>query len=77
MGVARDARQQFGDAVRAFRREAGLTQEQLADKTGLHVTYIAGIETGRRNPSLKTILSLAEGLGVSASELLRRSEGGF
>ena len=48
MTVARDARQQFGDAVRALRREAGLTQEQLADKTGLHVTYIAGIETGRR-----------------------------
>ncbi|MDQ2986906.1 MAG: helix-turn-helix domain-containing protein [Armatimonadota bacterium] len=73
--MARDARQRFGDAVRALRREAGLTQEQLADKTGLHVTYIAGIETGRRNPSLRSILALADGLGVAASELLRRMEG--
>lgn len=62
--------------MRELRREAGLTQEQLADRSGLHVTYIAGIETGRRNPSLRSILSLAEGLGVAAFELVRRMEPG-
>jgi transcriptional regulator with XRE-family HTH domain len=73
--VKRDAGRQFGEAVRALRHEAGLTQEQLADRSGLHVTYIAGIETGRRNPSLKSIVAFADGLGVAASELLRRMEG--
>ena len=72
--MKRDVERRFGDAVREIRREAGLTQEQLADRSGLHVTYIAGIETGRRNPSVRSIVALAEGLGVDAWHLLERSE---
>ncbi|HTQ10852.1 MAG TPA: helix-turn-helix transcriptional regulator [Fimbriimonadaceae bacterium] len=56
--------------VKALRAEKGLTQERLADASGLHVTYIAGIESGRRNPSLKSLAALARGFGIAVAELL-------
>ena len=46
-----------------------LSQEELADKAGVHRTYMGGIERGERNPSLKNIAAIADGLGVSLSEL--------
>ena len=55
--------------VKALRRQRGLTQEQVADRSGLHVTYIAGIEGGRRNPSYISLLALAKGLQAEPSEL--------
>jgi transcriptional regulator with XRE-family HTH domain len=64
----------LGRAVRALRSEAGLTQEQLADESGLHATYISGIERAQRNPSFLTLDRLAAGLGVSAAELIGRAE---
>lgn len=70
--MAPSLEQRLGDAVREFRREQGITQEQLSESSGLHVTYIAGIETGRRNPSLKSLVALANGLSVKVSELLAR-----
>lgn len=65
---------QLGNAVREIRKELGWTQETLAEHSKLHVTYIAGIETGKRNPSLRSIVALAQGLGVSPSTLLKRME---
>lgn len=70
-----DLELRLGNAVREFRKELGWTQEQLAEHSKLHVTYIAGIETGKRNPSLKSIVALAFGLRISPSELLKRMEG--
>jgi transcriptional regulator with XRE-family HTH domain len=61
---------QFGDRVRAERNKLGISQEQLAFKTGLDRTYISGIERGRRNPSLKNISRIAEALNLSLSKLL-------
>jgi transcriptional regulator with XRE-family HTH domain len=69
--MADTVQQQLGQRVRDLRLRAGLTQEGLSDRSGLHVTYIAGIETGRRNPSLMSIVAVANGLGLAASELLR------
>lgn len=63
--------QRLGDRVRSLRKELGLTQEQLAERAGLHVTYISGIENGSRNPSLNAIEALARGFGLDLSELLR------
>lgn len=59
----------FGSEVRKLRGELGLTQEQLAERTGLSSIYIGTIENGRRDPSLKTIGALAQGLGVTISSL--------
>ena len=61
----------FGKRVRHLREQRGLTQEALADLSGLHPTYISGIERGKRNVSLANIRRLATALGVSLSELVR------
>ena len=61
---------QFGDRVRRLRTTRGLTQEQLAELTGFHRTYIGMIERGERNLSLTNIATFAETLELSISELL-------
>ena len=43
---------ELGRVIRAHRRRAGLTQEQLAERSGSHWTYINEIENGRRNPGV-------------------------
>jgi transcriptional regulator with XRE-family HTH domain len=59
----------FGLSVRRQRESKKLTQEALAEKAGLHPTYISGIERGVRNPSLLIIARIADGLGIAVSEL--------
>jgi transcriptional regulator with XRE-family HTH domain len=55
--------------VQALRQARGWTQETLADHADLDRSYLAGIETAVRNPSLKVLERLAQGLGVPLSEL--------
>lgn len=55
--------------MRRLRKRAGFSQEELADRSGLHRTYIGGIERGERNPSLENIVALAEGIGCPVAEL--------
>jgi transcriptional regulator with XRE-family HTH domain len=59
----------FGAAVRARGLKLSLTQERLAELTGLDPTYISGIERGRRNPSLKNIVKIARALKTSVAKL--------
>lgn len=59
----------FGNAVRNARATAGLTQEELADRSGIDRSYIGGVERGERNPTLSVIEKIADGLGVSLAEL--------
>ena len=61
--------QDFGKRVRALRAEAGLSQEKLAEKAGMHPTYLSDIERGQRNPTLEVISRLAKALGVRIREL--------
>jgi len=49
----------------------GLSQEELADKAGLHRTYIGSIERGERNVSLNNIVVIAQALHASFTELFR------
>lgn len=60
----------FGERIRELRHAAGLSQEDLAEASGLHRTYISSLERGQRNVGLDNIHVLAEALGVSASNLL-------
>jgi DNA-binding XRE family transcriptional regulator len=60
----------FGPALRRVRTERGLTQEQLAEVSGLHRTEISLLERGERKPLLETIVGLCRGLGVTPAELL-------
>jgi len=64
-----DLERRFGKRLKELRLARGLSQEELAFKIGVHRTYLGGIERGERNPSLKNLASIAEGLGVSLSEL--------
>ena len=64
----------FGQQVRRLRRRLGATQEEVAHRAGLHVTYLSGIERGVRNPSLKNIRALARALEVSAADLFAFEE---
>jgi len=59
----------LGDAVRNLRREAKLSQEQLAEGAKTDLTQIGGIERGVRNPSYTTLLRLADALGTSVGKL--------
>ena len=61
----------FGNRVRATREAMGLSQEGLAERAGLHWTYIGQVERGQRNLSLHNILKIASGLDVDAGELVR------
>ncbi len=65
----------LGRAVRSFREDLGLSQEELADRSGMHRTYVGGIERGERNVSYANMLRLAGALGVPASRLLTQAEG--
>jgi transcriptional regulator with XRE-family HTH domain len=64
----------LGKAVKALREELDLTQEGLSLRSGLHQRWISNVETGKRNPSYGSLRRLADGLGVSASELLAKAE---
>jgi transcriptional regulator with XRE-family HTH domain len=55
--------------VRHFRHELGLSQEALAQKAGLHRTYVGSIERGEQNPSFETLMRLIGALEISLSEL--------
>jgi transcriptional regulator with XRE-family HTH domain len=61
----------FGYTVRELRGQKGLSQEALAELSGLHRTYIGGIERGERNVGLMNILYLARALDVLPGELFR------
>lgn len=53
-----------------LRRERGLTQEQLAELSGVSQQYISGLERGNRNPSVVTLFEIAQALGVNHVELV-------
>ena len=63
-------RKLIGENTARIRKEKGLTQEALAEKSGLSQQYISGLENGQRNPTIVTLFELSSALGVSHLELL-------
>lgn len=61
---------EFGRRVRERRNDLGLSQEQLAERAGLHWTYIGQVERGRSNVTLHSMLRLSDALVVDASWLV-------
>lgn len=59
-----------GKNVRRYRRSKGLTQEQLAFAAEIDLTYVGGIERGRRNPSLLVLARIADALAVPLFKLV-------
>jgi transcriptional regulator with XRE-family HTH domain len=66
-----DMRRLVGRNSARIRREKGLTQEQMEERSGFSHQYISGLEQGRRNPTVVTLYELAEALGVTPLDLLR------
>jgi transcriptional regulator with XRE-family HTH domain len=66
-----DMRKLVGRNAARLRKERGLTQEQLAERSGLSQQYLSGLEQGRRNPTIVTLLELAVALETSHLDLLR------
>jgi transcriptional regulator with XRE-family HTH domain len=66
-----DMRKLVGRNLARARHEKRLTQEQLADRSGISQQYISGLERGRRNPTILTLYLLAEAVGVSHTELVK------
>ena len=57
--------------MKELRKKKGFSQEAFADHAGLHRVAIGWIEQGKRVPSLRTLVKISRGFGISVSELLR------
>lgn len=69
-----DIRRQVGRNLKRIRKQKGWSQEQLAFESGLHRTYISGIERGARNPTVMILARIAETLGVEVAELVEGAQ---
>jgi transcriptional regulator with XRE-family HTH domain len=64
----------FGQILRRYRLDAGLSQEQLGLEAGVQRNFISLIETGQNQPTVTTIFKLASALGVKTSRMLSETE---
>jgi CheY-like chemotaxis protein len=64
-----DVKKPFGVSVRTWRSRLAISQEELAERAGLHRTYVCDVERGARNVSLESIEKLARALGISTATL--------
>ena len=61
----------LGNRIRELRKQTGLSQEKFALRIGMDRTYFASVEAGKRNIAIENIKKIADGLGVSLSELFK------
>jgi transcriptional regulator with XRE-family HTH domain len=69
-----DSYRKLGRAIRAHRDRLGLSQAQLATRSGLDRAYFSSIERGGRRPSYGRVLDIAQALGLSGAELVEHAE---
>jgi CheY-like chemotaxis protein len=70
--VNADLKALLGVAIKAERSVLGISQEELAERAGLHRTYVSDVERGARNPSIASVGKLAQALKLSVSALFAR-----
>ena len=73
MLVIQKHRRLLGEAIRAARKEAGFSQEKLAEKADLSTVFISRVERGKESPSVDNLVKIARALGVRVRKLV----GGF
>src|SRR3989338_3703050 len=74
-GVSMNILLSLGKRIQTVREKAGLTQEQLEEKSGINTKYISAIERGQKNVTVKTLDKIAKGLKIELYELFLFSEG--
>jgi XRE family transcriptional regulator, regulator of sulfur utilization len=60
----------LGRHIRQLRKQRRLTQEHLAERSGVHTQFVGAIERGKANPTLKVLTRVATALGVSLADLV-------
>ena len=63
-----------GHAISKLRQNRGLSQEELADRAGIHRTYVSQLERGFKSPTLAILIKIARALDTKPSQLLRAAE---
>jgi len=63
--------QKVGANIAKIRREQGISQEELAFRSGLHRTYISGVERGVRNPTISVLVEIAHALQVELTVIVQ------
>ena len=69
--MSNDICEQFGKRLRELRKERGWSQEELAHRVGIDISFLSELENGKKEPCLRKIKELSQGLGVTASKLLQ------
>ena len=63
--------QKFGNRVRELRKQRNVSQEKFAYSIGMDRTYLASVESGKRNISLENIKKIADGFGIELEKLFK------
>ena len=69
-----DLTERFPEVLKEVRLQKGISQEELADRAGLHPTYISQIERSLKSPSLRSLGLIADALEIPLSSLIRKME---
>lgn len=70
----RNVNDAIGKAISKLRLGLGLSQEELAERAGIHRTYVSQLERGIKSPTLAVLMKIAKALGTRSSRLLRSVE---
>ena len=69
--MSNDICEHFGKRLRQLRTQRGLSQEELAYRVGMDVSYLSEVENGKKEPCLRKMKELSQGLGVTLSRLMQ------
>ncbi|MDE3068757.1 MAG: helix-turn-helix transcriptional regulator [Verrucomicrobiota bacterium] len=72
MSARQEHRRLLGEAIRAIRKKANLTQEKLAEKADLSAIFISRVERGKESPSVDSLVKIAGALGARVHDLVRK-----
>ena len=67
-----DIRERVGLNLQRLRREKELSQEELSDRSGVHQTYLSGVERGKRNPTVGVLEKIAKALDVDVADIVAK-----
>ena len=68
--MSNDICENFGKRLRQLRTEHGFSQEELAYRVGMDVSYLSELENGKKEPCLIKLKEISQGLGISLSRLI-------